>query len=137
MWLRLYRLGAEGGGYPYCWTDSYALLRADGSICEVAGYDRASGLLFKPEGEHYPPVPVSPSEADAVAALEKLIALIKDFLFVRGQDRSVALSAMLTTFDRRSMSTAPLHAFSSPAAGTGKSLLVDCVPCSLPAGRCR
>ena len=32
---------------------------------------------------------------------------------------------MLTTLDRRGMATAPLHAFTSPSAGTGKSLLVD------------
>jgi putative DNA primase/helicase len=37
----------------------------------------------------------------------------------------VALSALLTTLDRRSMAAAPLHAFTSPTAGTGKSLLVD------------
>jgi hypothetical protein len=37
----------------------------------------------------------------------------------------VALSAILTILDRRSMTAAPLHAFTSPAAGTGKSLLVD------------
>jgi hypothetical protein len=32
---------------------------------------------------------------------------------------------MLTSLDRRSISTAPLFAFNSPAAGTGKSKLVD------------
>jgi hypothetical protein len=100
-------------------------LRADGSICEAADYDLASGLLLKPEGEHYPPIPTLPSKADAKAALAKLIELIKDFPFVQDKDRSVALSAILTTLDRRSMPTAPLHAFSSPSAGTGKSLLVD------------
>jgi putative DNA primase/helicase len=38
---------------------------------------------------------------------------------------SITLSAILTTLDRRSMATAPLHAFTSPTAGTGKCLLVD------------
>jgi hypothetical protein len=37
----------------------------------------------------------------------------------------VALSALLTILDKRSMATAPLHAFTSPMPGTGKSLLVD------------
>ena len=32
---------------------------------------------------------------------------------------------MLTALDRHAMATAPLHAFTSPVAGTGKSLLVD------------
>ena len=35
------------------------------------------------------------------------------------------LGAMLTALDRRSMATAPLHAFTAPVAGSGKSLLVD------------
>ena len=100
-------------------------LRADGSICETAGYDAASGLLLKPEGEAYPPIPRQPSRADAIAALAKLEQLISTFPFVTASDRTVALSAILTTLDRRSMATAPLHTFNSPAAGTGKSLLVD------------
>ena len=37
----------------------------------------------------------------------------------------MALSLVLTALDRHAMATAPLHAFTSPAAGTGKSLLVD------------
>jgi hypothetical protein len=100
-------------------------LRADGSICETPGYDPASGLLFKPEGEIFPPIPQEPNEADAGAALTRLDALVRTFPFVTDADRSVALSAILTALDRRSMATAPLHAFSSPSAGTGKSLLVD------------
>jgi hypothetical protein len=103
----------------------HPFLRADGSVCETPGYDSTSGLLFMPEGERYPAVPRQPSNSDAITALAKLVELIKEFPFVQDKDRSVALSAILTTLDRRSMATAPLHAFTSPAAGTGKSLLVD------------
>jgi len=39
--------------------------------------------------------------------------------------RAVALSLILTALDRHAMATAPLHGFTSPVAGTGKSLLVD------------
>ena len=49
------------------------------------------------------------------------------FPFVDPVDRAVALSAILTAFDRRSMATAPLHAFTAPTAGTGKSKLVNIV----------
>jgi hypothetical protein len=100
-------------------------LRTDGSICETPGYDRQSGLLFKPDNESYPPIPQQPSKTDAVAALNVLEQLIRTFPFVADADRSVALSALLTTLDRRSMTAAPMHAFTSPTAGTGKSLLVD------------
>jgi putative DNA primase/helicase len=40
-------------------------------------------------------------------------------------DRSVALSALLTTVCRGAMSVAPLHAFRANTAGTGKSYLCD------------
>jgi hypothetical protein len=100
-------------------------LRTDGSVCEQPGYDAESGLLFKPNDENFPPVPQQPSKDDALAALDELNTLIACFPFVTAADHSVALSAMLTTLDRHAMATAPLHAFTSPAAGTGKSLLVD------------
>jgi len=58
-------------------------------------------------------------------ALVLLEDLIGTFPFVGKADRSVALAAILTTMDRRSMATAPLFAFNSPVAGTGKSKLVD------------
>jgi hypothetical protein len=100
-------------------------LRADGSICETAGYDPESHLLFKPEKQNFPSVPQYPSRADAEVALKQLQTLIKTFPFVTVADRAVALAGILTVLDRRSMATAPLIAFTSPAAGTGKSLLVD------------
>jgi hypothetical protein len=100
-------------------------LRVDGSICETAGYDLESRLLFKPEDQVFPPVPQYPSRADAEVALALLRKLIETFPFVTGADRAVALAGILTVLDRRSMAAAPLHAFTSPTAGTGKSLLVD------------
>jgi hypothetical protein len=102
-------------------------LRTDATICEQSGYDPASGLLFKPDGQSFPPVPLAPSKADALAALASLERLIETFPFVTKADKAVALSAILTALDRHAMPTAPLHAFTSPAAGTGKSLLVDVV----------
>ena len=109
-------------------------LRRDGSICETPGYDPASELLFKPGRQSFPSIPPSPSKTDAIAALKALELLIGSFPFVTAADRSVALSALLTILDRRCMATAPLHAFTSPTAGTGKSLLVD-VAAILATGR--
>jgi hypothetical protein len=100
-------------------------LRVDGSICEVAGYDALSHLLFKPGSQVFLPVPQSPTKAEAAAALKKLRKVIATFPFVTDADRAVALASMLTVLDRRSISTAPLFAYTAPAAGTGKSLLAD------------
>jgi hypothetical protein len=106
----------------------------DGSICEQPGYDANSHLLFRPDGELFSPIPQQPSKDEAAAALAVLQGLIATFPFVTPADRSVALSAILTTLDRHAMANAPLHAFTSPAAGTGKSLLVD-VAAILATGR--
>ena len=100
-------------------------LRADGSICEQPGYDPTSGLLFKPDDRSFPPIPPEPTKDEAKKALGVIEKLISTFPFVSKADKAVALSAILTTLDRRAMTTAPLHAFSAPSAGTGKSLLVD------------
>jgi putative DNA primase/helicase len=103
-------------------------LRTDGSLCERQGYDPASALLFIPDGEVFPAVPPNPTRENAQEALKYINeTLFGEFPFVANLDRAVALSALLTTFDRRCMNTAPMHAFSAPTAGTGKSLLVDSV----------
>jgi hypothetical protein len=107
-------------------VSSTPFLRADGSICETPGYDPASTLLYKPTGQ-FPPIPQQPSRREAEEAIAVLKNLIVGFPFVIDTDRAVALSAILTALDRRSIATAPMHAFTAPVAGTGKSLLVDLV----------
>jgi hypothetical protein len=109
-------------------------LRPDGSLCTTPGYDPDTGLLFKPDGQAFPPIADAPTQNDAEIALERLNELIAEFPFVSAADHAVALSAILTLLDRFCMTTAPLHAFTAPIAGTGKSLLVD-VAAMLATGR--
>jgi len=100
-------------------------LREDGSILDQPGYDAQTGLLFDPQGERFPLLPREPDRDTALRALGFLRDLIGSFPFVTPADRSVALSAIMTTLIRRSLPTAPLHGFNAPTAGTGKSMLVD------------
>lgn len=109
-------------------------LRPDGSLLTTPGYDAATGLLFDPCGQTFPTIPDNPTRAEAEAALQILKDLISTFPFVRDADRSVALSAFLTASIRRSLRTAPLHAFTAPAAGTGKGKLAD-MASSIATGR--
>src|SRR5262249_46183648 len=51
-------------------------LRKDGSICEIAGYDAKTGMMYMPDGEVFPSIPQCPTKADAEAALAKLVELI-------------------------------------------------------------
>ena len=99
--------------------------RPDGTLAMAQGYDAGTRLLFKPDGEIFPAVPDSPSKDDALAALKVLEEAIATFPFKTAVDRSVALSLLLTALCRRALDHAPLHAITAPAAGTGKSMLVD------------
>jgi hypothetical protein len=99
-------------------------LRPDGNILSEAGYDSSTGLLLVAP----PPMPVIPeypSREDALAALGRLDELLAEFPFVSDQDRSVGLSALMTPVARGAMQVVPMHAVTAPAAGTGKSYLID------------
>lgn len=106
-------------------------MRPDGTILSEDGYDRATGLILDTGGVAFDPVPDEPTREDALAALEKLKVIIRQFPFVgvdgRSASRSVALSGFLTAVCRRALPAAPMHGFSAPAPGTGKSLLCDCI----------
>jgi putative DNA primase/helicase len=100
-------------------------MRADGTILDAPGYDTMTGLLYDPLGVTFPSLPNRPTRGDAEKALAQLNDVIKDFPFVEPMHRSVALSTILTGCCRRSLPAAPLHAFSAPVLGSGKSKLVD------------
>jgi putative DNA primase/helicase len=101
------------------------VLRPDGSVLEMAGYDASTGLLYDPQGLKFSPVPERPDKEDARRALAVLKDLISTLPFVTDADRSVALSGILTAINRRSLPTAPAHCFTAPVAGSGKSMMVD------------
>ena len=102
-------------------------LRPDGSILDRPGYDPTTGLLFV-ESESFPAIPEKPDRKQGRAALDVLLAEVLDgFSFSTPHDQSAALSAILTAMVRPSLRTAPMHIFSAPLKGSGKSLLADCV----------
>ena len=100
-------------------------LRADGSILDKLGYDPATGLLYEPSATNFSAVPARPTRDQAHSAAGLLAELLDTFPFVGEADRSVALSAIITACVRRSLRTAPMHGFTAPTAGSGKSMLVD------------
>lgn len=100
-------------------------LRHDGSVLDHPGYDEATGLLLEPLGDVFPPVPGEPDQEDAAEALLLLKELIGTFPFVGSADTAVALSAICTVLVRRSLPSAPLHALTSPVAGSGKTYVAD------------
>jgi hypothetical protein len=103
------------------------LMRPDGSLLDVPGYDQHTGLLFDPMGESFPPVPHAPTRDDARAAVAFVKAPFRAFPFKAPADLSVVLSAILTAIQRPVLSAAPLHAINATVAGSGKGLIVETV----------
>lgn len=102
-------------------------LRRDGSVLDTPGYDRQSGILYVSDLSHPPRVPLAPTIEDAFRALAVLWRPFQDFPFVGDASPTVMLSAILSAILRPSLPTCPGHAFDAPAAGTGKTLLAECV----------
>lgn len=111
-------------------------LRADGSILEDPGYDDDTGLFFDPGLTKFKKVRVDPGIEEAKEALDVILNILKYFPFeiaegekdkFKSTSLSVAVSAILTALIRKSLRSAPLHGFSAPKMGSGKSLLADVV----------
>ena len=104
-------------------------LRADGTLLDVPGFDRASGVLLVSYDSPaaFAPIPHAPTLAQAVDALRKLMEPFAGFPFASPEARGVALAALLTACVRGSLPTAPAFAFDAPAAGSGKTLLARCI----------
>lgn len=100
-------------------------IRSDGTLLDKPGYDPATGILYDPLNVKFPEIPTEPTKDDALAALGVLKEPLKYFPFANPASASVALSGIMTAIVRRSLPTAPMHAYTAPTAGSGKSLLVD------------
>lgn len=108
-------------------------LRPDGSVLATPGYDEVTGLYYDPGDISFPAIKTTPTREDALEALQVFRDLLSGFPFVDqdpdrpGSDFAVAVSAILTALVRKSIKSAPLHAFRAPKMGSGKSLLADVV----------
>jgi len=103
---------------------SVPVIRSDGSIAAREGYDASTGLLLAnlPDGLS---VPGRPTPADAVEALRALSELLRGFPFESETDATAALSALLIAVLRPSLGPVPLHLFTAPVAGAGKTYLFE------------
>jgi putative DNA primase/helicase len=100
-------------------------IKANGELVTKPGFDPKTGILFAAGGAAFPSIPDRPAKGDAERALARLRRLIATFDFVTPDDEAVALSLILTAISRPAMPFAPLHGFTAPVAGAGKSMLVD------------
>lgn len=106
---------------------STPMIRPDGSLLSVPGYDVASGFLFLPgEGVNVPEVPDKPTAGDVEAARELLLGMIQDFPFATPDDRANYLGLLLTPLLRQvTPPSYKLFGIGAHQPGSGKSLLAE------------
>ena len=115
------------GVEPIAGITEVPVMRADGSVLDRPGYDRATGYLYLSQGA-FEPIQDTPSRTDAVAALAELREVWADFPFRTENDRYVPIAALLSLVARPAVvGNVPLFAFDAPLKGTGKTLAIDAV----------
>jgi putative DNA primase/helicase len=87
---------------------------------------RSTGIFYKPSGLALD-IPANPTVDDAIEAVETLTHLIRDFPFQSDVDKAAAVSAFISAVNRPMLGAIPLHAFSAPTPGSGKSLAATLV----------
>jgi putative DNA primase/helicase len=99
--------------------------RADGSIVEEPGYDPGTAMIYTPSMK-FPPIPKHPTQKDAQAAWQRLMAPFGQFPFKSAEDRAAFGAGILTTIARPGINgPVPGVAVISNKAGSGKGLLID------------
>lgn len=103
------------------------VLRPDGSVLCIPGYDSQTGLLFVSQGIAFPVVEHS-SHDDAILAANSLLEIVADFPFASPEHRAAWLAYLLTSLARFAFyGPAPLFLIDANVRGSGKSLLSDVV----------
>jgi hypothetical protein len=107
----------------YCPT-----LRADGSLVNKAGYDSRTGVYLVLDDTKYPDIPDNPTDEQAEAAYEILVAPWCDFPFVQDYHKAAMASAVVALVCRQAIrGPVPLYALIAGSPGTGKTLLADTI----------
>lgn len=107
------------------------LLRDDGTAAIINGYDPKTGFYINLPDSLVLTVKDRPTKEDAVAAIDDLRHLLREFPFVdslseNGEvSRSVALAGILTCIARPSLDCAPLIAVNAATPGSGKSAVAE------------
>jgi hypothetical protein len=98
-------------------------LRADGSILDTPGYDKATGIYFDPGDVQFPPIPEFPTIEEGRAAMAFVRDVLCDFPFDGPVSEAVAISMLLTAAVRRTLGMAPAYGIDADDQEAGKTTL--------------
>lgn len=98
----------------------------DGRLIHEPGHDSETGLFQACAAiPGWSAPPAKPTRADAEAARDVLLELVRDFPFVADEDRAAVIAGIITGLLRRVLPAAPLLAVTAPTPGTGKTLIAE------------
>jgi len=121
------------GEFPFPYLDgivSCPVLRADGSLLSVPGYDEASNLYYNESEElEMPEIPDSPTRDDAIQACKFVISnIFVDFPFEDDASMANALAGLLSPIVRPMIEGCiPMMLVDKPSPGTGASLILEVI----------
>ena len=101
------------------------IVRPDGSLLTLPGYDALTRLIYRPApGVTFPPLAPEPTPDAIQRALALLDEAIGEFPYVDDASKANTLALLLTPILRNAIAgPVPLALVDAPQAGTGKSLL--------------
>lgn len=104
---------------------SSPILRPNGTVLQIPGYDEETGLFYEPTGPLIQ-VPDAPTRDDARAACQTLLEVVCDFPFVKEAHCAAWLAMVLTPLARHAFAgPSPLFLIDANIRASGKSLLSD------------
>jgi len=118
--------GKLSGLRPLVGITDIPLVRQNGTLLDIPGYDEETGIFYKPSNLALN-LPANPTRDDAMAGTATFKHLFRDFPFKTEVDLSAAISAVISAVNRPTLGATPLHALSAPTPGSGKSLLATLV----------
>lgn len=103
------------------------VLRADGSVLETPGYDRATGVFYEPNAD-YPPILPEPTIDDARRALATIYDVVDEFPFGGTEHLSAWFALLLTPFARPAIDgCVPFGLLDKNAHRVGATRLADVI----------
>ncbi|MBZ0273822.1 hypothetical protein K8I61_17415, partial [bacterium] len=100
-------------------------------LISSAGYHRESQIFFDDRRRLFSDfaIPETPAPGDVARARDLLLDdLFVDFPFASVSDRAHAIAALILPFVRRMIAgPTPIHLVEAPSAGTGKTLIAECI----------
>jgi hypothetical protein len=118
----------EWGLRPLVGLTECPVIRPDGSILDVPGYDPDTGLWFEPSTT-FLPVAGNPTREDAMRAATFIVdEMVCDFPFQTSAHMSAWLAAFLTPLARPAIDgNVPMFGIDANSRGSGKGMLVDLI----------